>query len=268
MSGPVHTYGPTCHRSTPKQDLVALQSSPTPPDVDAQFFYISSLPIDDPLTPLPAATTSATARTTSAPQPFSARDTIALEQAWRALSETFPKEPGCRKDNSINPASIPRQPRSLGDTGGSAPGPSSGPSVGAGMHKKTASNGSFRPSTWPKKRDSSPLRGHFKSAKRNSTSSPGSEEQEIHTAGSDGGSSRVQDEANQDDNAKDRGFGEGDSDGDMKASPLNERVGKDAESLQEDLEDSSARYKIPVGVSRLHLVELPGLKVRYCLLDC
>jgi hypothetical protein len=35
----------------------------------------------------------------------------------------------------------------------------------------------------------------------------------------------------------------------------------DTESSPDDPEDRSARYKIPVGVSRLHLVELPGLKV-------
>ncbi|OKL57646.1 hypothetical protein UA08_07152 [Talaromyces atroroseus] len=241
MPGPVHTYGPTCHRSTPKQDLVALQSSPTPPEVNAQFFYISSLPIDDPLTPLPAATTSATARTTSTPQPFSARDSIALEQAWRALSEAFPSKPDHRKYKSTNAASFHRHSRSLGDPAVSASGPSSGPSVRAGIFMKTTSDSSFGPSTWPRKRDSSPLRSHINSAKRKSTSSSSSEEQDTH-------------------NAEDIDFGE--SDGNLKTSGLSETVGKDTESSQEEAEDSSAKYKIPVGVSRLHLVELPGFKMK------
>lgn len=267
MSGPVHTYGPTCHRSTPKQDLVAIRSSPSPPEVNAQFFYISSLPIDDPLTPLPAAATSASARTASTPQPFSARDNVALEQAWRALSETFPTESDRGKDKSMNTTPRTRWDHSFGDTAVSAPGPSQGLSVPSGMSmeqpgedKQSRRYGSFGPSTWPKKRNTSPLGRQFKSAKRNSTSSPGEEEQEIHPPESNGESySRVFNEEHEGNN--NRNIDAGKSGDDIKASGSNQTGVKNTEPSQEETEDSSTRYKIPIGVSRLHLVELPGLKV-------
>ncbi|QGA14495.1 hypothetical protein EYB26_002149 [Talaromyces marneffei] len=258
MSGPVHTYGPTCHRSTPKQDLVALQSSPNPPQVNAQFFYTSSLPIDDPLTPLPAATTSTVSRTASSPQPFSARDNIALEQAWRALADASSQEVGTGKDKTSDLGTGSRQGGILGDA-----------SVPGGMPMKRSEQFSrldrSGPSTWPKKRDTSPLGRIFKSVKRNSISFPGSEDQASSSVGAS--SSRGQEEFENVEHVESMDFGTGNSE--TTASETDEAVTQnatvnepDTESSPDGPEDRSARYKIPVGVSRLHLVELPGLKMK------
>lgn len=264
MTGPVHTYGPTCHRSTPKQDLVALQSSPNPPQVNAQFFYTSSLPIDDPLTPLPAATTSTAARTASAPQPFSARDNIALEQAWRALADASSQEVGAGKDRIRDSGTGSRR----GDIGGDA-------SVPGGMPMKRSEqlnrHDGSGPSTWPRKRDTSPLGRRFKSVKRSTISFPDSED---HASSSVGAlSSLGQEDSHNIENVQSLGFGA--ENGEMTASEPGEAfktnatvdVPDNASSL-DDHEDRSARYKIPVGVSRLHLVELPGLKVINPSLAC
>lgn len=251
MSGPVHTYGPTCHRSTPKQDLVALQSSPSPPQVNAQFFYTSSLPIDDPLTPLPAATTSTAARTASAPQPFSARDNIALEQAWRALADASSQEVGAGKDKTRGPGTVSGR----GENGSDAGVHDVKPMKRAGQFNRIDGTG---PSTWPNKRDTSPL--GRRSFKRNNHSFPDSKD---HASSSVGTSSSREQEPQNDRNIQSTDFGA--EIGEMPPSESGEAVTSvdlpDTETLSDDLEDRSARYKIPVGVSRLHLVELPGLKV-------
>lgn len=261
MSGPVHTYGPACHRSTPKQDLIALQSSPNPPQVNAQFFYTSSLPIDDPLTSLPAATTSASARTAFAPQPFSARDNVALEQAWKALADASSQaDTGKNKTGDLGLSS--GRGGIVSDAGvlGSMP-----------MKRSEQFNrlDGSGPSTWPKKRDTSPLVRGFKSVKRNSISFPGSEG---HASSSvSASSSRGQEEPQNIENVQSMDFGDGN--GEIIASETGEAVAQnttvdvlDTESSPDDPEDRSARYKIPVGVSRLHLVELPGLKVNHHVL--
>lgn len=87
MAAPFHTYGKSCLRADDEPELTSLYSLPTPPDVRSQFFYISSLSIDDPLAPLPPQTGQSSANERAPPQPFSARDNIALEKAWRELGE-------------------------------------------------------------------------------------------------------------------------------------------------------------------------------------
>ncbi|EED13034.1 DDHD domain protein [Talaromyces stipitatus ATCC 10500] len=255
MSGPVHTYGPTCLRSTPKLDLVAFQSSSDPPPVNSQFFYTSSLPIDDPLTPLPAAATAASGRTAFTPQPFSARDNVALEQAWRALADTASQEtrPGIssRKDKA----------RNLGTTSGA--GSIASDAGGMPMKRSELFNRHEGPSTWPKKRDTSPLGRKFKSVKRNSASLAGSEG---HVSGSEGASSsRIQQGGESTANGQSTDFGTDDITAPATREEVTENATAevlDTEFSPEEPEDRSARYKIPVGVSRLHLVELPGLKMK------
>src|SRR5467141_4718614 len=87
MSAPVHTYGSTCLRFTKTDDFSALKSSSTPPKVQAQFFYTSSLPIDHPLTPIPPLSGGSSSAQTKSTLPFSARDNVALEESWKALRE-------------------------------------------------------------------------------------------------------------------------------------------------------------------------------------
>ncbi|KAH8601294.1 DDHD domain-containing protein [Bisporella sp. PMI_857] len=72
-----HTYGPTCHLSPN-----APASEDGMPSMKAQFFYTSPLPIDDPLSAVPPASSSET--TKHPPRPFSAFDNNALEEAWLA----------------------------------------------------------------------------------------------------------------------------------------------------------------------------------------
>lgn len=89
MAGPMHTYGPTCLLTDDDPDLSAWFSSPTPPRPRPQFFYTSALPIDDPLTSLPPPSGGQGPNDGEPPQPFSAKDNIALEGSWKALRENF-----------------------------------------------------------------------------------------------------------------------------------------------------------------------------------
>ncbi|KAL3421944.1 ddhd domain-containing protein [Phlyctema vagabunda] len=78
-----HTYGPTCHLA---QSVRKKTSNPDDeiPDLNAQFFYSSPLPIDDPLSAAPAPTGSET--TKYPPRPFSAYDNSILEESWLSLA--------------------------------------------------------------------------------------------------------------------------------------------------------------------------------------
>lgn len=84
MAEPVHSWGPTCAYYDEDQEEFAATSPSGAPPVKAQFFYVSSLPIDDPLSPLPPIH-SEKATTKQPPQPFSIRDNAALEEAWQAF---------------------------------------------------------------------------------------------------------------------------------------------------------------------------------------
>lgn len=89
MAETVHSLGPTCAFHEDETD-----DPPTdgPPKVKAQFFYVSSLPIDDPLSPLPPL--SAEKVTDFPPKPFSVRDNAALEEAWQAFQGSGPGSSG------------------------------------------------------------------------------------------------------------------------------------------------------------------------------
>jgi hypothetical protein len=101
MAGPLHTYGPTCLLADDDPDPSTWYSLPEPPKVRAQFFYTSSLPIDDPLSALPPPSSGQNASNERAPpQPFSVKDNIALEEAWRHLRQT-------RKERAAGPKKPP-----------------------------------------------------------------------------------------------------------------------------------------------------------------
>ncbi|KAL3497193.1 DDHD domain-containing protein [Aspergillus germanicus] len=83
MAGPLHTYGPTCLLADDDPDPSTWHSLEQPPKPRPQFFYTSSLPINDPLSALPPpASGQAQVDERVPPQPFSVRDHIALEEAW------------------------------------------------------------------------------------------------------------------------------------------------------------------------------------------
>ncbi|KAL2843304.1 DDHD domain-containing protein [Aspergillus pseudoustus] len=89
MAGPLHTYGPTCLLADDDPDLSTWHSLEKPPKPRPQFFYTSSLPIDDPLSSLPPPPSGqAQVDERIPPQPFSVRDHIALEEAWLAIQRT------------------------------------------------------------------------------------------------------------------------------------------------------------------------------------
>ena len=79
-----HSLGPTCAYHEDEANEVTGDSS-SPSKIRAQFFYISSLPIDDPLSPVPPTTTDKNSK--QPPQPFSARDNAALEEAWQGFQK-------------------------------------------------------------------------------------------------------------------------------------------------------------------------------------
>jgi hypothetical protein len=87
MANPVfvHSLGPSCaYYEEP------ANTSDEPPLTRPQFFYVSTLPIDDPLSPIPPQLDSKTS--TPTPQPFSARDNAALEEAWQAMHKHESKD--------------------------------------------------------------------------------------------------------------------------------------------------------------------------------
>lgn len=83
-----HSFGPTCSERKPQ----ATESDGlTPSTVKAQFFYISSVPIDDPLSPVPPVYADKAAVKL---RPFSSRDNAALEEAWQSfLKDQEPPRP-------------------------------------------------------------------------------------------------------------------------------------------------------------------------------
>ncbi|OAL40475.1 hypothetical protein AYO20_00211 [Fonsecaea nubica] len=86
MAQPVHTLGPTCAFYEDEPDDNSSDGL-APSKVKAQFFYVSSLPIDDPLSPLPPVSTDKA--TDLPPQPFSVRDNAALEEAWQTFQKGY-----------------------------------------------------------------------------------------------------------------------------------------------------------------------------------
>ncbi|KAL2817157.1 DDHD domain-containing protein [Aspergillus granulosus] len=89
MAGPLHTYGPSCLLADDDPEPSTWHSLDQPPKPRPQFFYTSSLPIDDPLSSLPPPPSGqAQVDERVPPQPFSVRDHIALEEAWLAIQRT------------------------------------------------------------------------------------------------------------------------------------------------------------------------------------
>ncbi len=93
MSASLHTFGPSCRLyEQNKRSATDSQTPDTPPNVKARFFYASALPIDDPLSHLPVISSS---QSKLPARPFSSYDNAALEEAWQGISKG---EKAVRKD--------------------------------------------------------------------------------------------------------------------------------------------------------------------------
>ncbi|KAL4800333.1 DDHD domain-containing protein [Aspergillus venezuelensis] len=89
MAGPRHTYGPTCLLADDDPNPSTWHASVQPPPPRPQFFYVSSLPIDDPLSSLPPPASGQAVDERVPPQPFSVRDNLALEEAWLSIQRGY-----------------------------------------------------------------------------------------------------------------------------------------------------------------------------------
>ena len=85
-TAPVHNYGRTCRLAPveePKPDDTLLDGIPP---MNAQFFYHSLIPIDDPLSTATVTTAPDAKATKGVLRPFSHADNNALERAWLSLA--------------------------------------------------------------------------------------------------------------------------------------------------------------------------------------
>lgn len=302
MTGPFHTYGQSCLLTEDEPEPTSLYSLSAPPEIRSQFFYVSSLPIDDPLAPLPAASGQAWGNERAPPQPFSARDNMALETAWSDLREAQRRKSG---------SSGSRPETSKGRAGIAVPGHESAfeadrrqrsTARGAsslGSSRDTPSNSAFIPEevAGPSGSNASHRKRMFSSslnesstAKRRSLSPPGEdgEKQEIASSphappsrdASISGSPFIRAPDSQPGTPLGRSFeslaskygAEWQAElrtnathhSSSKPSGLRATVSLEDTSVNDIAETAGleeSQTMIPVGALRLHLVELPNLKV-------
>lgn len=98
-----HTYGAKC-RLAP---IARVKREDDMPSVEAQFFYSSVIPIDDPLSTTSAPGTAESRASKGQLRPFARGDNNALEKAWLSLMSD-----GCRKAHEGVRRGQPLDPRS------------------------------------------------------------------------------------------------------------------------------------------------------------
>lgn len=74
----------------------------SPPPINARFFYTSPVPIDDPLSPLPPPANATNVPVRIPPKPFSEYDNTALEKAWLDLRKKILKYQEQRGEKSAH----------------------------------------------------------------------------------------------------------------------------------------------------------------------
>ncbi|KAL2429697.1 phospholipase [Exophiala dermatitidis] len=295
MARNVHSLGPTCAYYEEDTDDVPTDAS-HPPKVKAQFFYVSSLPIDDPLSPLPPVSADKTTRLP--PQPFSVRDNAALEEAWQSFQESevvseCDKNARARRNFARGVFSFPEFRKTAAASGNKSPvgqspsiankgtGPPEeadvmlDPDSGAGSGPKPVDeqelneDRDLRDQPAKHKRRFSPFRHRHKAEERDRDDSPNP----VQTNDSRENSSRPNTSSNS--NISGRPFARPPSGRDISSASA---YGGSWPPLDEsDLDSSKGRSRthssgrdgrkeaqqkklfVPVGVSRLHLVELPDL---------
>ena len=102
MASTGHTYGPSCLLQPSSNTFTRRASAVSigPPPMKAQYFYCSSLPIDDPLSPVPPPPSGSVKPTRLPPRPFAVHDNRALEEAWLAFHKH--EDPKDRPKNKSN----------------------------------------------------------------------------------------------------------------------------------------------------------------------
>lgn len=321
MSGPAHTLGLTCifhddeATNTPTNSL-------DPPPIKAQFFYVSSIPIDDPLSPLPPLSSDTKSSQAHQPQPFSVRDNAALLDAWQGvehlLGPTLTTEAGSDPRPHIGErgrtlGELVRFPRFKGD--GKSPtaaphpqdanpvSPAKDPADRASltsldlMSSAGAALSSYqkpkKPS--PKEGDASPSdateRGSQKKHRRFSPLRKTKAQEEASSSSvlpspllqTDGGAdtdisgrpfaraptfTSIDGQNDQDTAAaatistRHSGSHERDASAESPNPPAHSKLHNVFHAPKEDEEEGKEKALVPVGISRLHLVELPKLLMR------
>ncbi|KIW81872.1 hypothetical protein Z517_04898 [Fonsecaea pedrosoi CBS 271.37] len=307
MAQPVHTLGPTCAFYEDEPDDNSSDGL-TPSRVKAQFFYVSSLPIDDPLSPLPPVSTDKA--TDLPPQPFSVRDNAALEEAWQTFQKGYGavegEQGGSRKKGFAEGIVSFSQLRDAQDIMGESQATKSGssrtrgisrgrpkaapksPSSGSEVMLEHAHNGSKRDETPV---DAEELRGNNQLQQQPSKDSTKHKRRfspfhRRHKEGKDGHDTLPR-PANLDETAACATQPSQDPSSDISGRPFARAPsgrnissaltyepgfsdGSEAESRSRSRSSGRRRKKgkdnekayVPVGVSRLHLVEMPDLVMK------
>ncbi|RDW74504.1 uncharacterized protein DSM5745_07166 [Aspergillus mulundensis] len=335
MAGPLHTYGPTCLLADDDPNPSTWHSLIQPPRPRPQFFYVSSLPIDDPLSSLPPSSGGQAHDERVPPQPFSVRDNLALEEAWLSIRVQKLQENAKRKARDADPPktntgiAVPGRegvesgadsPRRAGSQRNRRPGTSSGPYTQT-LPQRPASRSDDPPGSAEYQADGSKYSSDQSAPNSSvggslSTSNPFHRKRELSPSANARSSRRRLGDPG-DEPSLDPGsvgsFGHYSRDGSISGSPFirapvtqsSSPLSRSVESIsvrdvpqssheqtasqsysaskpsglrtstyQEEVEDESVEdtdiekeddndtSKIPVGVSRLHLVELPNLKMK------
>ncbi len=324
MSAAAHTLGPTCilHDDEPTN---GPSNSSDPPPIKAQFFYVSSVPIDDPLSPLPPISSDTKSSQAHQPQPFSARDNAALTDAWQGIEPVLASAPGKNIKSPSRPqlaergrtlGELVRFPRFKGD--GRTPllgaqskdgqpvtaakGPADRASVKSlelppstntilSSHQQltklpTAEQGERSPDE-PVERRSQRLRRRLSPFRKRKTPEEGlsSSSLQSHVLQSDGasdtdisgrpfaraptlGSLDGQDDHGLSTTAENSAIPGKDVTGAIGSPPVNSKLHnvfhahKDGGEKRQDHQHGEAEVFVPVGISRLHLVEMPDLLMK------
>ncbi|KAL4782091.1 DDHD domain-containing protein [Aspergillus varians] len=169
MAGPRHTYGPACLLADDDPNPSSWHSLTERPRPRPQFFYVSSLPIDDPLSSLPPPPSGQSQLDERVPpQPFSVRDNIALEEAWISIK----REDKLRKSEKLKARDVDATETNTGiavpgrEAGGQASSRGSTGQTGSQRSRRaTMHSGSYtqtlpqRPASWS---DDDPSRAEYK----------------------------------------------------------------------------------------------------------
>ena len=114
MASTGHNYGPSCLLHTASNTFTRRASKVfiDPPSIKAQFFYCSTLPIDDPLSPVPPPPSGPPKATRLPPRPFSIHDNKDLEEAWLSIHRQDHAEISRRRSSDKLAAKGPTSPES------------------------------------------------------------------------------------------------------------------------------------------------------------